>query len=182
MTQFRHDLSPPTEDFLLTSSAGHGGPVLDQHPLSSLHHGSLLHVDRTGRHRTQNQVKTSKSKFLSGFFLASCCCNDVKFFPWKSTIQNQSVWSIHWSFHGWITAKSPSLAPGVQLSQACKNAAAMNGEQSRLQVAPILAQRVSSYSANDKMESWIAAQCSTGGYQSCSVCILTERGLWFKPY
>lgn len=67
-----------TAGLLLTSGAGHGGPVLDQHPLSSLHHGSLLHVDWTARHRTQNSVQTTKSKekvvmiYFVVVFLKSC--------------------------------------------------------------------------------------------------------------
>lgn len=101
----RHDsvvLGSLTEGLLLTCGAGHGGPVLDQHPLSSLHHGSLLHVDRTGRHRTQNSVKTSKSKAkavmisFSSFCYCSCCCNDAMLYIrdghktlGNPTIQNQ---------------------------------------------------------------------------------------------
>lgn len=100
-----------TKGLPLTCSTGHGGPVLDQHPLSSLHHGSLLHVDRTGRHRTQNSVKASKAVIISlnSFCCCSCRCNDKMYYIRgghktlaNSTTQNQhgtliqSVWSIHW--------------------------------------------------------------------------------------
>lgn len=73
----RHDsvvLGSLTEGLLLTCGAGHGGPVLYQHPLGSLHHGSLLHVDRTGRHRTQNSVKACKSKAKAVMISFSSFC------------------------------------------------------------------------------------------------------------
>lgn len=40
----------------LTCSAGHSGPVLDQHSLCSLHHRRFLHVDRTARQNTFSKL------------------------------------------------------------------------------------------------------------------------------
>jgi len=40
----------------LTRSVGDGGPVLNQNSLSTLHHGWLLHMDRTTHKKRRNII------------------------------------------------------------------------------------------------------------------------------